>query len=648
VLVEKAQKVLDRVLFIAFCEDRRLLPAKTILKAHDHKDKYSPRSIWENYKAVFHWVDVGNDDPPIPGYNGGLFKHDPLLDERLQVTDALCTQLKELAKFDFDTEVSVNILGHIFEQSVTDLEELKALATGQAFDQKKGKRKTQGVYYTPAFVTQYIVEVALGGHLKRKEQELSGRLQLDQIPKQATKQLREAETYYWESYREILLNTRVIDPACGSGAFLIAAFDYLNREYERVNEALASLEFASQTRGRGRRGIVGQRSLFDLNKTLLNENLYGVDLSPESVEITKLSLWLKTAEPGKALTYLDDNIKVGDSVVADLDVTSRAFNWESEFSQVFADGGFDVVIGNPPYVRQELLSPIKPYLQQNYQSYDGVADLYTYFYEKGLKILKPNGVLSYIVTNKWFKASYGEPLRRFFAQNSVFEQILDFGHAPIFEDADTFPCIVSALTVPTQPDLEASKPFPEFPVRVCSVPREKLADINLPQYVQQEGFDVPWLRFNADAWSLETPAVDALMQKIQSVGIPLKDFAGVKPYYGIKTGLNKAFLIDDETRNRLVKADLKCAEIIKPYLRGRDIDRWDIDKQGEWIIFARRGIDIDAYPIIKSHLAQYKTHLEPRPQDWDIKKSGQWPGRKVGPYKWYEIQDSVDYYWMFE
>jgi hypothetical protein len=444
-----------------------------------------------------------------------------------------------------------------------------------------------GVYYTPAFVTQYIVDVALGGYLKRQEKAITEQLQLEQIPKQATKQRRDAEIQFWEAYRDVLLKTRVVDPACGSGAFLIAAFDYLNREYERVNEALAALEFASQTKGKGTSDIVGQRSLFDLNKTLLNENLYGVDLSPESVEITKLSLWLKTAEQGKALTYLDDNIKVGNSIIADSSLDPRGFNWDVEFSQVFADGGFDVVIGNPPYVRQELLSPIKPYLQQHYESYDGVADLYTYFYEKGLKILKRNGVLSYIVTNKWFKAGYGEPLRRFFAQNSVVEQILDFGHAPIFEDADVFPCIVSVRTPATKPDPESLKPPADFPVRVCPVPREKLAGINLSQYVQQEGYDVPWSRFAADSWSLEPPAVDELMQKIKSVGIPLKDYSGVKPYRGILTGFNEAFLIDNDTRNRLVKADPNCAEIIKPYLRGRDIDRWNLQPQDEWIILLK-------------------------------------------------------------
>ncbi len=600
VLIEKAQKTLDRLLFVAFCEDRGLLPPKTIAQAHDSKDPYNPRPIWDNYKAVFRWVDKGNDNPPIPGYNGGLFQPDPLLDEQLTVPDPICSQLKQLTRFDFDTEVSVDILGRIFEQSVTDLEELKAEATGQEYNKKKGKRKTQGVFYTPAFITQYIVELALGGYLKQREQEIrdrplggakGNRFQLEQIPKKNTKQRRETEIKLWETYRdEVLRKTRVIDPACGSGAFLIAAFDYLMREYERVNQAIAALEL----QGDGGAEFLGQRSLFDLNKTILNSNLYGVDLSPESVEITKLSLWLKTAEAGQALTYLDDNIKVGNSIVDDPAVAERAFNWQAEFPDVFAAGGFDVVIGNPPYVRQELLSPIKPYLQAHYESYDGVADLYAYFYEKGIKILNSGGVLSYIVTNKWLRAGYGEPLRQFFSRNSVFEQILDFGHAPIFEDADTFPCIV-AVQKPVKSNAsetqEVVKPEPQSPVLVCPVPREKLSDINLTQYVQQEGYTVPWSRFTAEAWSLEPPAVDELMQKIKDVGVPLKDFAGVKPFLGIKTGFNEAFLIDESTKKRLIQSDPQAAQIIKPYLRGQDIKRWTPEWANLWIILLKSSSD---------------------------------------------------------
>jgi type I restriction-modification system DNA methylase subunit len=609
VLIEKAQKTLDRVLFIAFCEDKGLLPRNTLRNAHDHKDQYNPRLIWENYQSVFRWVDVGNDDPPVAGYNGGLFEFDPVLDAQLTVPNPLCSQLKNLTRFDFDTEVSVDILGHIFEQSVTDLEELNAETTGEEYNQKRGKRKTQGVFYTPAFITQYIVEVSLGGYLHRREQELRDFFLISEVAEESVQPPKKTAIKFWKAYRdEVLQKTRVIDPACGSGAFLIAAFDYLMQQYERVDRELNAL---------GCKPKDGNSLEFD--RSILSNNLYGVDLLPESAEITKLSLWLKTAEPGKTLTYLDDNIKAGNSIVADSNVADTAFDWKAEFPQIFADGGFDVVLGNPPYVRQELLSPIKPYLQANYESYNGVADLYTYFYELGLKILKPKGVLSYIVANKWLRSGYGEPLRKFFASQGLLEQIIDFGHAPIFEDADTFPCIVavrkpnaSLCISETESESEQAKTEPNSPVIVCLIPREELANINLTQYVQQHGYKISRSRFNANAWSLEPPAVDELMQKIKQVGVPLKDFAGVKPYRGILTGLNEAFLIDEVTKNSLVQAQLKSAEIIKPLLRGQDIKRWYPQWDEVWIIFAHRDIEIENYPIIKSHLEKYRTKLEAR------------------------------------
>ncbi|WP_198808519.1 Eco57I restriction-modification methylase domain-containing protein [Leptolyngbya sp. BL0902] len=606
-LIEKAQKTLDRVLFIAFCEDKDLLPKETLQQAHDHQDPYNPRLIWENYKAVFRAVDQGNPSLAILGYNGGLFKYDPLLDDQLQVSDILCTQLKKLARYDFESEVSVNILGHIFEQSVTDLEELRALAAGETYDQKKGQRKTQGVYYTPAFITQYIVSVALGGYLHRKEKALWQEIGIDQIRANAVRQRRKAEIQFWERYRdEVLVKTRVVDPACGSGAFLIAAFDYLNNEYERVNEQLAALKLADDTGE-----FLGQRSLFDLTKTILNQNLYGVDLSSESVEITKLSLWLKTAERGKQLTYLDDNIKVGNSIVDDPTVAPRAFAWATEFAEVFADGGFDVVIGNPPYVRQELLTPFKPYLQRHYAAYDGVADLYVYFYEKGLKILRPNGVMSYIVTNKWLRAGYGEPLRKFFAENSIFEQIIDFGHAPIFQDADVFPCIV-AVRKPVEEDIQKSDT--SISVEVCPIPREKLENINLPQFVNQEGYKISWDRFYGEAWSLELPEVGYLFERIQRTESNLKDFVGIKPYRGILTGFNDAFLIDDSTRKSLIEADEKCSEIIKPYLRGQDVDRWSSEWEQLWMIFIRWDCSIEEYPSVLNWLETHRKGLSSRPE----------------------------------
>lgn len=343
VLVEKAQKLLGRVLFIAFCEDRGLLPSNTIAKANEFKDPYVKARVWDRYKAIFNWVDEGNDDPPIPGYNGGLFRHDTVLDEQVEIPDDICGELAKIAHYDFESDVSVDVLGHIFEQSVTDLEELKAVLAGEEYDKKKGKRKKTGVFYTPAFITQYIVHLALGGYLKRREEELRASMGLDSIPATHTKKREKAELAFYEAYRDqVVAKTRVLDPACGSGAFLIAAFDFLAEEYRRINQIIGG--FAK-----------GQASIFDLTTTILNQNLYGVDISRESVEITKLSLWLQTAEDGKKLTYLDDNIKQGNSIVADSALEPLAFDWQKEFPTVFADGGFDVVIGNPPYVRQEEL-----------------------------------------------------------------------------------------------------------------------------------------------------------------------------------------------------------------------------------------------------------------------------------------------------
>lgn len=623
-LISAAQKVLDRILFIAFCEDRDLLPEKTLKKAHDHKDPYSPRTVWENFKAVFQAVDKGNSALSIPGYNGGLFAPDLLLDGQLQVSDVLCSQLNKLTNYDFDSEVSVNILGHIFEQSVSDLEELRARATNQEYDQKKGRRKTQGVYYTPAFITQYIVGVALGEYLERKEKALWEEIGIDQLRSNAVRQRQRAEIQFWERYRdEVLTQTRVIDPACGSGAFLIAAFDYLNRKYEEVNERLAALKTEDELGE-----FVGQRSLFDLTKTILNQNLYGVDLSPESVEISKLSLWLKTAERGKTLTYLDDNIRVGNSIVDDPELDPYAFDWAAAFPDVFADGGFDVVIGNPPYVRQELLTPFKSYLQEHYATYDGVADIYVYFYEKGLNILRPNGILSYIVTNKWLRAGYGEPLRKFFAENSVFEKIIDFGHAPIFEDADVFPCIVS---VRKQENVEAEV------VQVCLVPREHLESINLPQYIGQEGYSIPWSRFTTEAWSLEPLAVNSLVNKIQDSGSPLSELLGIKPYRGIVTGFNDAFLVDQSTKDTLVRNHQSASEVLRPFLRGRNINRWKPEWENIWMLFIRWDCPIESYPSVLKWLEQHRKGLEKRPEV------------KQGRFPWYALSRYGSEYWkLFE
>jgi hypothetical protein len=639
-LLELAQKLLDRCLFICFCEDTRLLPAKVLRRALTVKTEgFVPVSRWQQLCGLFAAVDRGYAPMQINGYNGGLFALDPALD-RLCVADASLNGIEALAGYDYETDLNVNILGHIFEQSITDLEAIRAAIRGEAAAREGSRRKRDGIFYTPEFITRFMTARTIGGWLAERYALLETRYRSGKPGPMST----ETRLRIWVDYLEVLQHIKVLDPACGSGAFLVAAFDYLSGEYERVNRGIAELS-----------GAPRQLGLFDLDRRILQENLFGVDLNNESVEITKLSLWLKTARRDRPLNTLDGNIRCGNSLVeppatgvpsslteayVTLPADARAFDWRAAFPGVFAQGGFDVIVGNPPYVRQELLGPFKPYLAQRYASYHGVADLYVYFYERGLELLAPGGKLSYIVTNKWLRAGYGEPLRRFFTERAEVDEILDFGHAPIFEDADTFPCIIVAHPRPVAPAAADSPPL----VRVCPVPRDRSSALSLDNYVHEHGYPVPWGRYGAAPWSLESPEVDDLMGKVRGRGVPLAQFVGVKPYRGVLTGLNEAFLIDDATRATLIREDPGCADVIKPYLRGQDIKRWVPDWQGLWMIFARRGIDIDAYPSIRAHLNGYRSRLESKPSDWDQLASGDWPGRKPGRYAWYEIQDSVDYW----
>lgn len=634
-----AQKLLDRVLFCAFCEDRGLLPTETIRKAYEHLDPYHPHPIWDNFRGLFHFINLGNAALGIHAYNGGLFAEDAVLDN-LKVSDQVCAYFRELGDFDYRPAhqaatyaptagnrslIDVDILGHIFEQSITDLErlrnELDGLAEPASVKKHKSRRKKEVRFYTPAFVTRYIIEQALGGVLRDRFNALRSShqkaakgtartalvdpavYQLDKL----NKPQRGALIRFWEAWQDELAGIRLLDPACGSGAFLIEAFDQLHAAYQESNDRLEELR--------------GHRTLFDLDKRILEKNLYGVDLNEEAIEICRLSLWIKTAARGKVLTSLDHTVRVGNSVIADPAVHPKAFDWQAAFPEVFATGGFDVVVANPPYVRQELLSPIKPYLQSAYQAYHGTADLYVYFYELGVRLLKPGGLLSYVVTNKWMKANYGEPLRRFFSEHAWVQSVVDFGHAKqIFEEVDVFPSII-AVRKPS----EAPKPTT---ARLCTIPREQLRIDDLSQQIEREGVELPLSQLRAEAWQLEPGGVNALLAKIHAKGVPLSDFAGAKPLTGIKTAFNDAYLIDTPTKEALVKADSKCAAVIRPYVRGADIGRWGLDWAGVWMITMKSSGDHAwpwaeaadraeevfrrAFPSLHAHFTKYEAALRKR------------------------------------
>ncbi|MFI5455560.1 MAG: Eco57I restriction-modification methylase domain-containing protein [Isosphaerales bacterium] len=316
-------------------------------------------------------------------------------------------------------------------------------------------------------------------------------------------------------------------------------------------------------------------------------------------------------------------------------------NFRGMFRAVFdperGAGGFDVVIGNPPYIRQEWLSPIKPYLQSRYAAYHGMADLYVYFYELGLSLLRPGGRLSYVVTNKWMKAGYGEPLRKLFAEKGWVESVVDFGHAKqIFKDADVFPCII----VVRRPE-DAVLPKT---TRVCSIPREQLRIDDLSVQIAREGVEVERKRLNERGWSLDSESANSLLEKIRNRGVPLSEYLGVKPLMGIKTGLNEAFLIDTVRRNRIIEADPASQDVIRPYLRGQDIRRWFPDWSDLWMIalksssdhpwpWAQAGDGAEAvfrkcYPGLHAHLKPSEDALRKRQDQgrfwWELRACAYW------------------------
>ena len=626
-LVRHAQKLIDRLLFIAFAESRGLLPSGAIAHAVKNVDVYNPQPKWHNFRGLFKAVDVGNPYLKIPPYNGGLFAPDADLDN-LQVSDQLVEKFSVLAGYDYEQEVSVTVLGRIFEQSISDLEHIanlgnidnfklsadKVLPTGAKKGNSAGvagKRKRDGVVYTPDHITRFIVDKTLtpviadrfnalhaqyhdGTAWRKASNDEKSNAPLSTEPDNIT------EYWFWKAWEASLTTLRVCDPACGSGAFLVAAFDVLKEQYKQLRLRLKDLAPQLDLK------LIEHAKPDYISHTILRNNLFGVDINAESIEITKLSLWLKTAERGHKLAGLEANFYQGNSLVTDPSLDPQAFDWQAHFNTVFTpnkiapqaintpttgqndaeNAGFDVILGNPPYVRQELFTNLKPYLQQHYSAYHGVADLYVYFYELGLcKLLRTGGRLGFISSSSFFKTSSGEPLRRLLRQQGQIETLVDFGDWQVFEGVTIYPAIV--VVQKTAPDDNVPAQFLQLSVAVPDLTatfEESKQSLNTAQLSGADGIDAG----DAAEWQLEGNEAAALRDKLTHGHASLKEVFG-SPLYGIKTGLNEAFVIDRATRDRLVFADPESAPLFKPFLEGKDIKRWQVESEDRWLILLPKG-----------------------------------------------------------
>ena len=603
--IRLGQTILDRVLFIAFAEDNGLLPDDSLLNAFQHNDPYHPKPVWQTFLSLFNAIDRGNDQLKIPRYNGGLFQPNATIDA-LAVPDHICEGFKRLAEYDFASEISVTVLGHIFEQSIADVEQLQAEALGEAQVEKKasgtsGRRKRDGVVYTPDYVARFIVDQTLGTHCKAIFTAILGQYAAkgakaddDAIAWKSAK----AERQAWADYRDRLTALRIVDPACGSGVFLIMAFDYLKAELGQVNTKLAELS------GMGMAG-----DLLDPDSEILTHNLFGVDVNSESVEIAKLSLWIKTARRGKVLDSLDANLRIGDSLIEDSNFAYRShgFEWKTAFPDIFASGGFDVVLGNPPYVRMELIKPMKPWLEKRYEVVSDRADLYAYFFERGIKLLKPGGRLGFISSSTFFKTGSGAPLRDFLRSKATLETVVDFGDHQIFEGVTTYPAILI---------MRAGAPPPGHELqfwKIGEMPADSFADT-----FADAAKPFPQEALGRGSWELEGDALRALRAKITAGKPTLKEVYG-SPYAGIKTGYNKAFILDASTKGKLIKADPKSADLLRPIVFGNEVHPWRTESKDQWIIYIPKNrVRIDEYPAIRDWLFPFKDNLQRRAakQEW--------------------------------
>lgn len=552
-LFKKTQKLLDRLLFIFFAEDSGLLPPNSMVEILNQweqlkeMDEYVP--LYNRIKKYFGYMNTGwqGKKYEIFAYNGGLFKPDEVLDG-LTISDELLARFtRKLADYDYSTDVDVNILGHIFENSLNEIEEITAqINDGQLPSLQGGdggrlvsKRKRDGVFYTPQYITKYIVENTVGKRCAEKKAEMGIDEQeyfADKNRQTATKKrLLDQLT----AYREWLLGITICDPACGSGAFLNAALQFLMAEHKLIDEMEAKL--------------TGSELIFpNIENSILENNLYGVDINEESVEIARLALWLRTAKPHRKLSSLNNNIKCGNSLISDPEIAGeKAFNWQAEFPQVFAKGGFDVVIGNPPYVNMVniLDENQRKYYQKNYKTVKNKSDLYSIFTEKASKLIRENGLFGFIFPNSWMGTESFSSFREFLAHDVKVTKLVQLPPG-VFEDATvtTVLCFYTNCK-PTEKD--------NIIIETCEN----------KEFVSK-GFILPYKQV------LENPNTSFSFEKTIKIDkVPTKKLSEVASFsLGIKTSDDKRFVFEE-------KKDDDCYL----FLRGRNVKRWNTPENDEWL-----------------------------------------------------------------
>ena len=569
----------------------------------------------------------------VPYLNGGLFEEEDddknaaiiIPDAALEaaLTDLFYRfnfTVSESTPFDIEVAVDPEMLGKVFEELVTG-------------------RHESGSYYTPRSIVAFMCREGLKGYLHTQLPAETPDTIAHFVDERGASDLRNPEAVL-----DALKHVRACDPACGSGAYLLGMLQEIL--------ALRTGLFAARH--------VDPLTTYQRKLEIIQNNIYGVDLDPFAVNIARLRLWLSLVveyegDTPPPLPNLEYKVETGDSVAApdpsgglQLDMfrqqqiseyfalkerylTShhgekltlrqqveakkgeilawahphggvQGFDWAVEFAEVFATGGFDIVVANPPYVRQELITAHKPMLQKIYpEVYTGVADLYVYFYARALQMLRPAGMLAFISPNKWFRANYGKPLRTHIADTCAVYSITDFGELPVFLTAATFPMIFIAMK-------GSSHATPLFTqVKSLNAPYPDVKAL-----IEQHGQRLPTTAIQSDKWTLTDTTTANRLTQMEKISIPLGKYVKGQLYRGVLTGFNKAFVVDSDTRAQLIADDPHSAEIIMPMAVGDDVRKWRIESRNRWLIVTPIGIEIQRYPAILAHLQKWQNELERR------------------------------------
>ena len=611
------------------------------------------------------------------------------------------------------------LLGQSFENLLASYNE----------DTKLTARKKTGAFYTPREVVDFMVEQALVTRLEalptlRGFPELNARLATLFAYEDKGNPFDAGQT---QKLIEAIDALKILDPACGSGAFPMSVLNHLVRALGKLDPQNASWKARQIKRARGiedekskdtaleaiERNFSSARSFNDYGRKiyLIQNAIYGVDVQPVAVQIAKLRFFISLVidqktqpdEPNfgiEPLPNLETNIVAANSLLslpnrgqlsfrtpeideleAELKEVRRSFflvrtpakkeelrdddrrlrgeirdelikgSWpkdvadelaawdfcnpheaakffDAEWMFNFSDK-FDCVITNPPYVKAGRFPEISGELKNRYTCHTGNADLYVYFYEMALRSLNAGGTLCFITSNKYFRAGYGEKLRAFLNHEGRVRSVIDFGDAPVFT-AIAYPSIITVARRDDAHDVAAVVRAFNWEI---GPPVESFPELFADKAIEMERVDL-----KSDGWRFENKKTLQLLETLRLRGTALGDYVNGQFYRGILTGLNEAFVIDAETRAQLIAQDAKSAEIIKPFLRGRDVKRWTVNSPDLFLIFTRRGVKIENYPAIKAHLEQWRSQLEP----------GVKGGRKAGKYKWFEVQDNIAYWKNFE